>query len=551
MDLVKHCTHLKDSIGINRDTVKSKKTKGDQKTECLDCKNAKDNWLCLKCGGIYCSRYVNEHAKLHSESASHLVSMSINTTSVFCYACNEFVMNDDEEDELNDIRSEIHSFNDMNTSDSEVEEASTKSSNHPHNHQHQQHDATSSTSTSSYDSGLDSLPSVSGINLRPRKRTKSDDEDTAAPKNSKKKMTEKRKGVGLKNLGNTCFMNSVLQSLHNIREFTFYFSNLPKMEQTKPRLYTRSIKENLDEVFLIEELRKVLVDLNSGIENNKSAVSPECLFLCVWKVAPLFRGYHQHDAHEFLRYMLDRLHTELQSVSGAISQTATNSKMKNFVCPTTAKKGSSFVTSIFGGTLLSEVKCLICGGTSKKHDPFLDLSLDIPEKYYNVIDETSDNKKPECHISDCLSSFVAVEELTETELYYCSNCKKKQKSTKRFWIRRLPNVLCLHIKRFRWNSYYRTKIDLQIKFPIQALDLTKFVLNNGPETRRSNSNSIYDLAAVIVHHGSGTSNGHYTAYANTNGSWLHFNDSSVKEVTEQVVANCKPYILFYTKRDGE
>jgi ubiquitin carboxyl-terminal hydrolase 3 len=97
----------------------------------------------------------------------------------------------------------------------------------------------------------------------------------------------------------------------------------------------------------------------------------------------------------------------------------------------------------------------------------------------------------------------------------------------------------------------RTKIDLQIKFPIQALDLTKFVLNNGPETRRSNSNSIYDLAAVIVHHGSGTSNGHYTAYANTNGGWMHFNDSSVKEVAEQVVANCKPYILFYIKRDGE
>jgi ubiquitin carboxyl-terminal hydrolase 3 len=153
--------------------------------------------------------------------------------------------------------------------------------------------------------------------------------------------------------------------------------------------------------------------------------------------------------------MLDRLHTELQSVPGAVSQTQTptSSKMKNFVCPSTAKKGSSFVTNIFGGTLLSEVRCLSCSSTSKKHDPFLDLSLDIPEKYYNDIDE--DGKKPECHISDCLSSFVAVEELTETELYYCSNCKMKQRSTKRFWIRRLPNVLCLHIKRFRWNSYYR------------------------------------------------------------------------------------------------
>lgn len=110
--------------------------------------------------------------------------------------------------------------------------------------------------------------------------------------------------------------------------------------------------------------------------------------------------------------------------------------------------------------------------------------------------------------------------------------------------------MCLPILKLS-KHYSRTKIDLRIKFPIHALDLTRFVLNSGPETRRSNSNSIYDLAAVIVHHGSGTSNGHYTAYATHGGTWMHFNDSSVKEVPEHVVADCKPYILFYTKRDGD
>lgn len=43
-------------------------------------------------------------------------------------------------------------------------------------------------------------------------------------------------------------------------------------------------------------------------------------------------------------------------------------------------------------------------------------------------------------ISDCLSSFTELEELEASELYMCSNCKKKQRSTKKFWIRRLPNV---------------------------------------------------------------------------------------------------------------
>jgi hypothetical protein len=53
-------------------------------------------------------------------------------------------------------------------------------------------------------------------------------------------------------------VNSVLQSLHNISQFTHYFRNLPKIEQPKPRPYnSRSVKENLDEIFLVEELRKV------------------------------------------------------------------------------------------------------------------------------------------------------------------------------------------------------------------------------------------------------------------------------------------------------
>lgn len=104
-----------------------------------------------------------------------------------------------------------------------------------------------------------------------------------------------------------------------------------------------------------------------------------------------------------------------------------------------------------------------------------------------------------------------VEELAETELYYCNSCKCKQKSTKRFWIRRLPNVLCLHIKRFRWSNFFRTKVDLRIKFPLKSLDMSQYVLNNVPETRRSNlNNNVYDLATVIVHHGNGYVNPFYT-----------------------------------------
>lgn len=167
-------------------------------------------------------------------------------------------------------------------------------------------------------------------------------------------------------------MNSVLQSLSNIQEFSCYFNALPSLE-TKPqqqqqqkRVYhSRSLKENVNDANVSEELRKILTNLSQGGDGSK-AISPECLFVVIWKVVPQFRGHRQHDAHEFLRYMLDRLHTELQylAVPIEIPSSATcklNGKLLNIAGvgettnSITFRGKSSIVTNIFGGTLQSEV----------------------------------------------------------------------------------------------------------------------------------------------------------------------------------------------------
>ncbi|CAH0588146.1 unnamed protein product [Chrysodeixis includens] len=389
---------------------------------------------------------------------------------------------------------------------------------------------------------------VRSLRPRSRKRTHSDDSSstenntTQAPRSKEKKSSpcngktlREKKIVGLKNLGNTCFMNAVLQSLNNIQEFSCYFSQLPSLEiKTNGRkvYHSRSYtRQEMHDVVMAEELRKVLINLNSGC-GSKGAISPECLFLVIWKVVPRFRGYQQQDAHEFLRYMLDRLHTELQQLLPGERAEAG--------CAVRAPS-ASIVTAVFGGTLQSEVRCLACGTDSKKFDPFLDLSLELPE--------TGRHDAP-VSLNDCLASFVQVEELADTERYFCSSCKCKQKSTKQFWIRRLPNVLCLHLKRFRWHNYFRTKVDTSISFPLRSLDMSGFVLSNVPDTRRSGlGNNLYDLAAVIVHHGSGAGSGHYTAFAINEDQWFHFNDQTVRATDAAAVAACKPYILFYIRRE--
>lgn len=344
---------------------------------------------------------------------------------------------------------------------------------------------------------------------------------------------------GLRNLGNTCYMNSVLQCLSNIQRFTVSVGEPP----------CGGNRRNEESKLLFETLRDTMYLLK---KSGKAAIIPESIFTMLCKV-PRFRGYQQQDAHEFLRYVLDRLHQECldnRSILIDEQKQPTTGRSSN----ANATKKASLIGNIFGGILQNEVNCLECGFKSHKQDPFLDLSLDIPS-LDTPSSNNSDNSNSsyltneEYNLIDCLSSFIELEELTETELYYCTNCQQKQRSTKRFWIRRLPDVLCLHLKRFRYNNYLRTKIDNYIKFPIQGLDMKRFVTVNKHETRGSSCGpTTYDLVAFIEHHGSGVGSGHYTAFCRHDNYWFHFDDSSVTVCDESKVRQSKAYILFYNRR---
>lgn len=168
-------------------------------------------------------------------------------------------------------------------------------------------------------------------------------------------------------------MNSVVQSLSNIQEFSSYFTKLQSVDTkrhptrrvhpSRREMNGKDLSHENDDTIVVEELRKLLISLSDGGDGTKS-ISPECLFLVIWKVVPQFRGHRQHDAHEFLRSMLDRLHTELQylGLTGEMGVTPL-SKLAKFLNSTSTGEPSSgsfkgrgsIVTNVFGGTLLSEV----------------------------------------------------------------------------------------------------------------------------------------------------------------------------------------------------
>ncbi|CAJ0575446.1 unnamed protein product, partial [Mesorhabditis spiculigera] len=146
---------------------------------------------------------------------------------------------------------------------------------------------------------------------------------------------------------------------------------------------------------------------------------------------------------------------------------------------------------------------------------------------------------------DCLEQFFAKEELDHCEQYMCARCGERRPSTKQLFLKSTPNVLCLHLKRFRWGSH-RGKLDYMVDFPLEGLDMTPYM---APNTGRGESH-VYDLCSIVVHQGSGISSGHYTAYGRSGGQWWHFNDDRVKLSTPPVVLKQKAYLLFYMRRQN-
>uniref|UniRef100_A0A673CM50 ubiquitinyl hydrolase 1 n=1 Tax=Sphaeramia orbicularis TaxID=375764 RepID=A0A673CM50_9TELE len=480
------------------------------------CRSNKSPWICLTCLMVHCGRYVNGHAKKHfedsqvlgvnlkkgekpeKEKSHHSVCMDCSNYSIFCYRCDDFIVNDTKLGQVQKVREH-----------------------------------------------LQSLENSALISDRQRKRKL---QESLVPDS---KMLKDSNGAalgatGLRNLGNTCFMNAILQSLSNIEQFSCYFKELPAValrsgKTAGRRMYhTRSQGENT--VSLVEEFRKTLCSLWQG---NQTAFSPDSLFYAIWKIMPSFRGYQQQDAHEFMRYLLDHLHRELQCCkNGAAHPVSPQDGIKLSTSDKSCLNGTaSVVTSIFGGILQNEVNCLICGTESRKFDPFLDLSLDIPSQFRQKRSKDQE-PGPTCTLPDCLRSFTDLEELDETELYYCHKCKKRQKSTKKFWIQKLPRVLCLHLKRFHWTAFLRNKVDTYVEFPLRGLDMRGFLLEVSGKYY-CGKDGAFNLKVSLV------GSGHYTAYGSHEGHWYHFNDSTVTLTTEDTVRKAKAYILFYVERTGQ
>lgn len=70
--------------------------------QCVDCEDTAENWLCLSCGEVHCSRYVNNHGEEHwlftlltdeQDNLGHCLTISLEDLSVWCYPCKSYIKN--------------------------------------------------------------------------------------------------------------------------------------------------------------------------------------------------------------------------------------------------------------------------------------------------------------------------------------------------------------------------------------------------------------------------------------------------------------------------
>ena len=352
---------------------------------------------------------------------------------------------------------------------------------------------------------------------------------------------------GLNNLGQTCFMNSVLQILLRCPPFMRFFLGdqhnrfacITRHRNSSPVATVDGIESGqlaTKRSCLACEMDALFTQCFSG---KTAPFSPHSFLHTMWSSCEYFSGYEQQDAHEFLIAALTSLYAGLVAAQRPLVSPVPMSS----VPAGPLKRSSSLQRSmsvqdlqaVFTGVLRSDVTCLKCGSSSTKYEEFQDISLELTHLSGFAEDmATPDSASQPVTLAACLQSYTRAERLASAERCWCTKCGELQESKKQMSIHRLPNVLCFHLKRFKHSANSKqpsTKIETYVRFPLHSLNMkphtSAHVCNDAAGSgSEPTPDQLYDLFGVVVHHGT-MQNGHYTNFVRNQGEWFHCDDAVI------------------------
>jgi ubiquitin C-terminal hydrolase len=361
------------------------------------------------------------------------------------------------------------------------------------------------------------------------------------------------KGItGLMNMGNTCFVNSCLQSLSHTYELNRFLND---------DKYKKRLTKKPDAVLLTEwdKLRTLMWSENC-------VVSPGGFMASMKQIArlknqELFTQNSQNDVQEFLMFMMDSFHMALaREVNMTITGNVNNDKdIVGKKCYEMMKqmytKNYSEMLNIFYGIQMSVIEKLHSGDSgaagadfsvdnilSLSPEPFSIISLSIP-----LVENPTTGKTRIPTLYDCFSHYCEGERMEGDNAWFNEETKQYQAVQKRIMYWSLPNIMIIDLKRVQYTERGPTKITIPVEIPLKNLDLSAFVRGYKRDSY------VYDLYAVCNHHGNFSKSGHYTAtIRSADDIWYNFNDETVKQTDikgDSITSNI-PYCLFYRKRQA-
>ena len=227
--------------------------------------------------------------------------------------------------------------------------------------------------------------------------------------------------------------------------------------------------------------------------------------------------------------------------------------------PAASSSASSWVQQLFEGRLTNVTECIRCGCVSQRDESFLDLSVDLMEHR---------------SLTACLRAFSHEEMLNGVDKFLCDSCGCRQEAVKSLKLKRLPPVLLLHMKRFKYSEQTRgfSKLCFRIAFPLTLRldsssggdDADDADGKRGAAGAAASAGSggvrqpLYELTAVVVHIGNGARSGHYVCMCRgSNGQFYLYDDASISAISEDDVratfgtemggSHQDGYLLFYSR----
>ena len=348
--------------------------------------------------------------------------------------------------------------------------------------------------------------------------------------------TELSTTIGLANLGNTCFLNVVLQALR-LSPPIGQLCLAPDIESRK-----ESNKQNL-----LKEFQTLIRDFwKAAVPNGaKPTLLPRrfhgAFIRTIQETGDDWHRYgQQSDAAETIQYILNGIHDAIyKSVVMKVVGNARNQDEMAYIRAINswgsffAKEYSPIIEN-YNGQTQTDVICEACKAVSTRYEPWLMLKVPLPG------DTTPNRVKQNATLTDCLNLGFADDSIDD---YQCDTCKTKGKAIIRNRISNFPPVIILTLKRF---TNTMQKVGGNVQWDMNSIDMRPWAAFRADPFNKSYMVPTYETTAVIEHQGS-FRGGHYQMYAKQDGVWNEYDDNNVRQVPGETVLNNDIYIAFLTR----